>query len=197
MKKTVLRKLFKEKRHELSPDLFERLSLSLFKNVCQQFDFNSKNIHLFLPIAEQREINTYELKSQIELRFKDIQWVISKSNFSDQTLTHFLWKPQTIIRKNKWGIPEPVGAKPFSIKDLDYIFVPLLVADEHGNRVGYGKGFYDRFLSQCTAKKIGLSLFEPIKQIETKEFDVPLNFVASPQQVLTVSKNTEQGEEVL
>jgi 5-formyltetrahydrofolate cyclo-ligase len=64
--------------------------------------------------------------------------------------------------------------------------VPLLAFDEKGFRVGYGKGFYDRFLKQCKdgGIKIGLSYFNPIDTIEDAgEFDVPLNFCITPQKV--------------
>ncbi|MEM7161967.1 MAG: 5-formyltetrahydrofolate cyclo-ligase [Bacteroidota bacterium] len=184
MKKAELRSLFKKKRNEISSELFGKLSEALFKNVLDYFDFEGQYIHLFLPISRLRELNTFQLKEAIESRHKNVHWVISKSNFEDSSMDHFLFEDETVLKENKWGIPEPLEAKPFSIEKIDIIFVPLLVADEAGNRVGYGKGFYDRFLSQTRAKKIGLSLFEPIKKIESNVFDVPLNFVASPQAIL-------------
>ena len=52
---------------------------------------------------------------------------------------------------NHWGIPEPVGAPAAEVAPaaLDAVLVPLLACDAHGQRVGYGGGFYDRFLAQC------------------------------------------------
>jgi 5-formyltetrahydrofolate cyclo-ligase len=61
-----------------------------------------------------------------------------------------------------------------------------LCFDLRGFRVGYGKGFYDRFLKKCRAdcKKIGLSFFEPVKEIsDIEEFDVALNFAVTPQEI--------------
>ena len=54
-----------------------------------------------------------------------------------------------IIEENKWKIPEPLNGIVFDIKQLDVVFVPLVVFDLLGHRIGYGNGFYDRFLAQC------------------------------------------------
>jgi 5-formyltetrahydrofolate cyclo-ligase len=63
------------------------------------------------------------------------------------------------------------------------VLVPLLVVDNHGNRIGYGKGFYDRFLSECKSntKKIGLSLL-PLSEevIDSGATDVKLDGCAIP-----------------
>ena len=66
------------------------------------------------------------------------------------------------------------------------VLVPLLGFDERGHRVGYGKGFYDRFLAECNPKiqKIGLSLFEPVAQIDdTSDFDIPLDACITPNRI--------------
>jgi 5-formyltetrahydrofolate cyclo-ligase len=67
------------------------------------------------------------------------------------------------------------------------VLVPLLAFDKQGNRVGYGKGYYDRFLSTCTnARSIGISLFqEPVSIDGLHEKDKSLNHVLTPQSILT------------
>ena len=92
----------------------------------------------------------------------------------------------TLIKPNAWNIPEPVGGIQIQPEQIDVIFVPLLAYDVKGNRVGYGKGFYDQFLSQCRPNsiKIGLSFFAPEEQIEDlHEADVSLNFCVSPHTI--------------
>ncbi len=94
-------------------------------------------------------------------------------------------KRNTIIKENKYGIPEPVSSQFTSSSILDIIFIPLLAYDQSGYRVGYGKGFYDRYLGNCDKDlfKIGLSPFEPIKSISNiDKFDVPLDICISPDQ---------------
>lgn len=69
---------------------------------------------------------------------------------------------------------------------LDAVLVPLIAFDARGFRVGYGKGFYDRFLKTCRADclKIGLSLFPPVEKIaDTADFDVKLDACATPEKI--------------
>src|SRR5690606_3671762 len=96
---------------------------------------------------------------------------VSQSDFSTHTMKRFLLTDHTVIKQNKWGIPEPVdsfGSIEIPSEKLDVVFVPLLVFDEMGHRTGYGKGFYDRFLARCRAEtlKIGLSFFEAEEKLE-------------------------------
>jgi len=88
--------------------------------------------------------------------------------------------------KNKFNILEPIGGAVIPPQQIDLIFVPLLGFDERGFRVGYGKGYYDRYLAQCRpeALKIGFSFFEAVEYIEDiDEFDVPLNFCITPHRI--------------
>jgi len=64
-----------------------------------------------------------------------------------------------------------------------WVFVPLVVFDRKGNRAGYGKGYYDRFLMTCRPDclKIGFSYFEPVELLEDKnQYDIPLNMCITP-----------------
>ena len=88
--------------------------------------------------------------------------------------------------KNRFNILEPIGGATVQPKQLDLIFVPLLAFDVRGYRVGYGKGYYDRYLTQCRtdAIKVGFSFFDAIEYIEDiDEFDVPLNFCITPHRI--------------
>lgn len=87
---------------------------------------------------------------------------------------------------NRFNIPEPTGDGIVSPEEIDLVFVPLLAFDMHGYRVGYGKGYYDRFLVQCRKDliKAGFSYFEPIDRIDDiGEFDVPLTLCITPSRI--------------
>uniref|UniRef100_UPI0027D33E87 5-formyltetrahydrofolate cyclo-ligase n=1 Tax=Escherichia coli TaxID=562 RepID=UPI0027D33E87 len=86
---------------------------------------------------------------------------------------------------NTWGITEPRGEQILPASAIDLVFAPLLVFDQKGYRLGYGKGYYDRFLSNCTdAAIIGFSYFEPIREIaDTHEFDLPLTIGITPDKL--------------
>lgn len=87
---------------------------------------------------------------------------------------------------SKWGIPEPVGGMIMEPASFDVILVPLVAFDKNGHRVGYGKGFYDRYLALCRPDclKIGISLFEAVELIEDVEsYDIRLDLAICPSQV--------------
>ncbi len=184
MTKSEIRKTYKALRQNLSLDDVEELSLQIANQLLRldiwDFDF----YHVFLSIEEQKEINTDYILTLLSGKDKNI--VISKSDFSTLEMSHYLLTDSTKIEKNKWNIPEPVNGIPISAEQLDVVLVPLLAFDNSGHRVGYGKGFYDKFLEQCRpeAKKIGLSFFESIDKIDdTFEGDTPLDFCITPNQI--------------
>jgi 5-formyltetrahydrofolate cyclo-ligase len=87
---------------------------------------------------------------------------------------------------NQWGITEPEYGKEVPPQLIDVVIVPLLAFDTRGNRLGYGKGFYDRFLAECKADvlKIGVSYFEPEQAFEeVDEYDIPLDICVTPERV--------------
>jgi 5-formyltetrahydrofolate cyclo-ligase len=102
-------------------------------------------------------------------------------------MSHFLLTDNTKIKKNEYNIPEPIKGLNVPTEMIDVVFVPLLAYDKLGNRVGYGKGFYDKFLNECKPNviKIGLSFFEPEELIEDVfENDVKLDFCVTSERVI-------------
>lgn len=166
MNKKELRKKYKTKREKLTFEEIEDKSLAIANQLLQLDIWNKTYYHIFLPIEEQKEVNT-EYILQI-LAGKDKEVVISKSNFETTTMTHFLLTDNTKIKKNKYNIPEPIDGIEVPSNKIDVVFIPLLAYDKQGNRVGYGKGFYDAFLKTCKPNviKIGLSFFEPEDYID-------------------------------
>ena len=182
MKKKELRKLYKQKRRDLSLKEVENLQENIYKQVFELDLSSIKTVHIFLSIERLFEINTNPIIDFLLLNNKQI--VVSISNFETNTLKHFLFDRKTKLKVSSFGIPEPVNGKEIDAKEIDLVFVPLLISDEKNYRVGYGKGFYDRFLAECRTdvKTIGLNFFKPIKSIEnTNEFDIPLDQVIYPK----------------
>jgi 5-formyltetrahydrofolate cyclo-ligase len=174
MKKTELRKIYKQKRQDLSFDAIQRLQENIYQQIYELDIADIKVIHIFLTLEKFIEIDTNPIIDYFSN--KNIKIVISKSDFINNSLTHFYLEKDTQIELNKYGIPEPKNAKEVSEKELDVVFVPLLISDAQNYRVGYGKGFYDRFLSNCKpdCKTIGLNFFKPIVKIaDVNEFDIP------------------------
>ncbi len=183
--KLSLRKEYKEKRANLSEEEVHDLSIQIANNLLKLNIWDKNLYHLFLTINSQNEVQTEYILRILQGRDKDI--AISKSDFETNELRHFLLTDNTVIKVNPYGIPEPSGkALEVSVTDIDVVFIPLLAIDVAGNRIGYGKGFYDRFLAQCRPDcvKIGISFFPPLDfQIVTDDFDIPVNHLITPEGV--------------
>ncbi len=158
MNKQVLRETYLHKRKQLSREVFSHRCKKILDIIRGEKLTEGSYVHLFLPIEKFSEIDTWPI---VELLVqKKVNIVISKSDLSENTMTHFLYEDKSLLKKNKWGIPEPVSGQLVNPKMIDIVFVPLVVFDLQGHRIGYGKGYYDRFLGECTpeVKKIGLSI---------------------------------------
>jgi 5-formyltetrahydrofolate cyclo-ligase len=182
MNKTELRTQYKALRKNISEAEIEEMSLAIANGVLSLDIWNKTYFHIFLPIEEQKEVNTEFLLHLLSGKDKEI--VISKSDFTSRKMTHFLLTDNTKIKKNEYNIPEPVDGIEVPSSKIEVVFVPLLAFDIVGNRVGYGKGFYDQFLSECPPEtiKIGLSFFEAENSIAGVFVkDVRLDFCISPK----------------
>lgn len=181
MLKKDLRKKYKELRQQISEEALEDKSLAIANRLLQLDIWDNTYFHLFLTIEEQKEIDT-EFILQI-LAGKDKEIVVAKSNFETLEMTNYLLTDNTKFQKNEYNIYEPVDGIEVPTSKIDVVFVPLLAYDTKGNRVGYGKGFYDNFLSQCKddVVKIGLSFFEPEDAIEdVSANDIRLDYCVTP-----------------
>ncbi len=186
MTKSELRLFYKRRRAELSGEFIESESLAIANKLLNLNIWNYSFYHLFLSISEHKEINTDYILNILSGKDKNI--IISKTNFETIEMTHYLLTDSTIIKKNSHLIPEPVDGIEISTDKIEVVFVPLLGFDKQGHRIGYGKGFYDKFLSECQTEtiKIGLSFFESEERIEgVFDSDVALNYCVTPQTVYT------------
>lgn len=188
MTKTQLRKAYKLLRKNLSENQIEDLSLQIANQLLKLPIWEYSFYHIFLSITEHKEVNTDYILNILSGKDKHI--VISKSDFETIEMSHYLLTDNTIIKKNRWNIPEPINGIAITTEQIDVVFVPLLAFDMAGHRVGYGKGFYDTFLTQCKPEtiKIGLSFFTAEDTIEgVFENDIPLDYCVTPEKVYKFS----------
>ncbi len=184
MNKNELRKKYKDLRAQISPETLEDKSLAIANRLLELTIWQQTYYHLFLSIEKQNEVNT-DYILQI-LAGKDKEIVLSKSDFETGKMHPVLLTDNTTMKQNSYGIPEPVAGLEVPVAKIDVVFVPLLAFDQKGHRVGYGKGFYDRFLAECRADvvKIGLSFFEAEAGIEdTDPSDIPLDYCITPTKI--------------
>lgn len=189
MTKSQTRTEYLQKRKLLSEDLYFNLSQKLSDQFF--FYFHSKllkinTLHTFLPIEINHEPNTNFILKILFQRFKKLQIIVPKTDFENQIMQHFEIDEGTIFEENKFGIPEPISNTKIAENEIDLVLVPLLAFDQIGHRIGYGGGFYDKFLAKTRPDciKIGLSFFDPFStNFQPESTDIPLDFCITPSKI--------------
>lgn len=178
-----LRQEAKIQRKVLSVEEIENYSIQLSKQVSTYFGFRDKRISCFLSMESQHEVLTSYILKDLEC---NNQLFVPVTNFQEGTMVQVPYRLGDTLEFNTYQIPEPrIHLSPIIPTELDVVFIPLLQADVRGNRLGYGKGFYDRYLALCRPNiiKIGLNFFDPIQVIPSDETDIPLNYLITPNKV--------------
>ncbi|MDQ0591858.1 5-formyltetrahydrofolate cyclo-ligase [Chryseobacterium ginsenosidimutans] len=192
MLKAELRKKYMQKRKALSTDEAFLLSEKIFENFINYFKpLPAQKAHIFIPIEKFKEIDTHILINYFLSR--KIRVFVPK--IADTKLISVEIFNDTKFEINNWGISEPISNEDSGILDFNYVITPLLYCDNKGNRVGYGKGFYDGFFESLPSgtKKIGVNYFNPDENIDDVwENDIPLDYLVTPTVVLSfLSKGLE------
>ncbi|MGK6342149.1 5-formyltetrahydrofolate cyclo-ligase [Chryseobacterium sp. DT-3] len=178
-------------RKALSNDEAFLLSEKIFENFVNYFmPVPGQKVHVFIPIVKFKEIDTqlfitYFLSRNIKVFVPKIvdAKLISVEIFNESK-----------FEVNNWGISEPVSNEDSGFLDFNYVITPLLYCDKKGNRVGYGKGFYDAFFEMVPSetKKIGVNYFNPDENIDDIwENDIPLDYLVTPTDVLSFFNGSE------
>ena len=189
MTKPELRRIFLNRQRGLDAEDAERRSQAVARLFFDTFGFSLRRIrtvHCFLPIIKNREINTWSVIERLQNGFPHLGIAVPKTDPLTNTMTSHLLNPGTVLAENRWGVPEPQNGEPIAPAAMDCVLVPLLAYDAFGYRVGYGKGFYDRFLAQCRTDvmKIGLSYFDPVAEIAGVDgFDMVMDACVTPGKV--------------
>ncbi len=198
MTKTEIRKIFLERRKNLSKcqqdNISEAIATNFFSFLSKKLKENSiiKYIHIFLPITSKNEIDTFLIIRKIQKEYPEIKLVVPKVNLSIMQMENYLLEDNSILKPNKWNILEIENGKKMNNSVIDIVLLPLLAFDKNGFRVGYGKGFYDKFLEQCYQEgnkniiKIGLSSENNTVFIDDlDEFDQKMDFCITPICIIT------------
>ena len=183
MLKEELRLDYLRFRQELAEEGLTEASKRISETCLELPVWDKSLFHLFLTVSEKREIDTSFLKALLRKKGKRIAVPKMAPN---RSLHHFLLTDDSQLSPNRWGIPEPIDGERVLPEAIEVVFVPLLAFDEKGYRVGYGGGYYDRFLGQCRKDVItvGLSFFGAVQEIsDLHAGDVPLDYVVCAGQI--------------
>ncbi|MDX5340557.1 MAG: 5-formyltetrahydrofolate cyclo-ligase [Cyclobacteriaceae bacterium] len=164
---------------------------AMSRRICQQFlDWlkdhpNLDHIHLFFPIDRFNEVNTFYIKESLDEMDKILY--TSQTNKQSTALETLRLPKEAEFFRDEWGIPVPQESIKVSPSKIQLVLVPLLAFDFQGNRVGFGKGYYDSFLSTLdpTVIKMGLSIFPPEENIAPEPHDVRLDYCITPEKIFT------------
>jgi len=184
MTKQELRKKYKELRQVMPLEATQDESLAIANKLLTLDIWHKTYFHIFLAMETQKEVHTDFILNI--LAGKDKEVIVSRSDFESCSMMHYLLTDNTKLVVSPYGIPEPVDGIEVPSDKMDIVFVPLLAFDEKGHRVGYGKGFYDRFLAECKPGviKIGLSFFEAeAEDIPHNPTDITLDYCVTPKRV--------------
>ncbi len=195
MTKSDLRRIFLERRKALSPAELGEKSRRIAELFFASIDLSkTKLLHTFIPLESRAEVDTSLITHGVWARWPEIEIAVPRVNFKTDELESLAYTTEVELCENAWGIREPVGGEMIDPQTIDVVLVPLLCFDERGYRVGYGKGYYDRFLKSCRPDclKIGLSIFPPVDRIEdVHSGDVPLDLAVTPEKVLVRENGSE------
>lgn len=183
MTKAEIRRTEGRRRRELSLTAAKCLNDELLARFASLDLRKVETVHVFLPIAGKNEPDTFRLIRWLREFHPGIRIIVPRADFATATMTSYLYPGEDALENNPYQIPEPVNAELYE-GSIDLILVPLLAFDLNGYRVGYGKGFYDRFLEGSAAIKAGLSFFGPVAAItDVHEQDIRLDLCITPGEV--------------
>jgi 5-formyltetrahydrofolate cyclo-ligase len=186
--KAIIRQEFLKKRHSLSPETVVEANAFIRKNTQDLLEnFTFETIHCFLPQRNTNEVDTWQILDSLPRLVKiAVPYIIPGT----RQMEHYILTKETILTENRWGIPEPDPKtnSPIHPQLVDAVLLPLLAFDKRGYRVGYGGGYYDRFLDTCRSDtlKIGLSFFDAVEAIaDIDSYDIRMDFCVTPDKVWT------------
>ncbi len=186
MKKAECRIIYEAKRKRLDAFSLQDRSAAIVKLFDSYKIPKPSYLLSYSPITYRKEFDVSACEQVLVEKFPGLRITWPKIGNDSISMGAFEIGDKKMFLKNRFDILEPLGSEAVDPLQLDIIFVPLLAFDTEGFRVGYGKGYYDRFLKLCrpTALKVGFSFFEPVEPIEDiNEFDVPLNLCISPTRI--------------
>ncbi|WP_185872129.1 5-formyltetrahydrofolate cyclo-ligase [Blattabacterium cuenoti] len=192
MNKKKLREKYFLYRQSLSKKEVFKKSFEIFLR-CKKilFIWVKKYYHIFLPIQKYKEVNTFIIINFLLKKGKYI--TIPYSNFHHLSIENCFFNKNILLKKNNYGIFEPIPSHKYIVSPylIEVIFIPLLIFDLKGYRIGYGKGFYDRFIFLCKKNvlKIGLSFFYPVKKItDIHKYDLSIDIGITPDHIFFLKK---------
>ena len=187
MKKAELRNIYLKKAAAIPQAERERASGDVAANFFSLPHVAAAHtVHCFLSIDRFNELDTSFIIHGLWKHHPQTRVAVPRVDFATNEIESVMYTPVSEVAPNSWLIPEPVDGEMVPAEIADIVVVPLVCADSNGHRVGYGKGFYDRFLSavRSDCAKVGVSYFRPVQAIDdVHDGDIRLDILITPENV--------------
>ena len=173
MNKTELRRMIREKKRAMTPAEIDEKSARLGELFRESEAYrNAKSIYGYLPYNQ--EVRTTPMLRQAQL---DGKRVAVPKCYGDEM--RFIWLDDlSRVEKGYANIPEPIDDGPIADDPTALVLMPGLAFDPQGHRIGYGGGFYDKFLAKEMHPTLALCYdFQMLDHLETEQFDIPVDTV--------------------
>ena len=178
-KSQIRNKIIKIRKKKFNKDL--KIDLGKFISFLKINEINPKSIGGYYP--SNYEIDDLDILNLLEKKNLKVSLPIIKKN---NHMNFYDWSRNDPLKINKFGIPEPVSSE---IIYPDILLVPLVAYDNGLNRLGYGGGYYDRYIEKLDkikkVIKIGLAFsFQKISSIPINKYDKRLDFIVTEKEIL-------------
>ena len=173
MNKSEIRKKILKKRNQNNNKNLN-INFKAILKVLKKHTVKGKILGGYYPY--NNEIDVIEILKKLEKSNYHICLPRIKKKYQ---MDFFPWSSKDPLIINEYGIPEPISN---NVKYPDVLFVPLVAYDNHNNRIGYGGGFYDRYINKIRKNKIITTIgiaysFQKVKKIPTNKHDIKLDFI--------------------
>ncbi len=187
--KTEIRNIYKEKRKTISPEERKTMDSAICKRFLSLSSYRfADTILLYSPL--KYEIDTLEIAKDALSKGKKVAY---PRCIEDNKMVYHYISSLNELSSGMYGIKEPrIDLPTFSPSDTEHVIcvLPAIVYDKKGYRLGYGKGYYDRFLSEFKGAKAGLIYSEYIlDNLPHGKFDLKSDFVITEKGVISFAKN--------
>lgn len=187
MRKQDIRKIIKRKREELDRDIKKELDLRIMNNFFNSNYVNNSNV-IFIYVNMESEINTVDIINKLLDMGKRVAVpkVLSKNK---EMVALEIKSLSDLNESGAFGILEPDMSKKDVGNEVDLIILPGLAFDRRGFRVGYGGGFYDKFLEKYDkVQRISLCYnFQIIENIPEEDFDEAIDVIITEDKIMTIN----------
>jgi 5-formyltetrahydrofolate cyclo-ligase len=184
--KSALRARFRAYRASLTDEAYRLHSDAICSRVDSLAEVRqARRVHVYWPLTDGHEIDTRPLISRLAASGCEVVLPVVETWTGEPRLRHVLFEEEHTLRRNHWGILEPVETDPVEPESLDLVVVPALGAGRNFHRIGHGRGYYDVFLRQIDAPTVCV-VYDAclVDAIPAEPHDVPVRVIVTETAVI-------------